>query len=268
MRTMLRLAAPALLVVLAGCITDTTTVKVKADGSGTVEKVTLMSVEKAAMLAAMAKQMGGDEAKPPELLSAEKAKAAAAKMGEGVTFVSAEPIKTPKEQGLKAVYAFTDITKLKLSSGPDAPEGGEPKKEEEKEQIQFKLAKLPNGNALVTAVFEEKAKPAAEKKEAAKEPEPGELMMMKQVLGGLKVSVIVEPQGTVVKTNSPYNEAGKVTLLEFDLDPILKDDALLKKFAASQDQNLSFEQARVMFKDVPGLKIPPAKEITIEFTGK
>jgi hypothetical protein len=268
---MLRLAAPVLLLALAGCITDTTTVKVKADGSGTVEKVTIMSAEKAAMLAAMAKQMGGDAAKPAELFSVEKSKAAAAKMGEGVTFVSAEPIKTPKEEGIKAVYAFTDITKLKLSSGPEAPEGagpGEPKKEEEKEQVRFKLAKLPNGNALVTAVFEEKGRAAAEKKAAPKEPEAGELMMMKQVLGGLKISVIVEPQGTVVKTNSPYNEAGKVTLLEFDLDPILKDDALLKKFAASQDQNLSFEEARVMFKDVPGLKLPPAKEVTIEFTGK
>jgi hypothetical protein len=255
---MLRLAAPVLLMALAGCFTDTTTVKVKADGSGTVEKVSLMSAEKAADLA---KRWGKDAPTPQQFFSVEKAKAAAANMGEGVTFVSAEPIKTPKEEGLKAVYAFTDVTKLKLDFSPEVRKGVS-----EERLIHFKLVKLPNGNTLVTAVFGdgEKGEPAAEIKEASREPDP----LLKEMLGGMKFSVVVEPQGTVVKTESPYSEAGKVTLWEWDMDPGLKDGVLLKKFETLREHGKTFGQVRAIFKDVPGLKLPRADEVTIEFTGK
>jgi hypothetical protein len=211
--------------------------------------------------------MGGEQKAeaPGEVFSVADAKAKAAKMGEGVTFVKSEPIKTAKAEGLKSFYAFKDINKLGLTTSPSKPNapGMDQGPKDEGSRISFKLTKQANGNALLTTVFTEKERDAAVKKE---EPKPGEMMMMKQFFQGLHIAIQVEPSTKLVKTNAPGKEGNVVTLMEVDMDQVMKDDANFMKFAKTQNMGM-IESSKAM-KGVPGIKIPETKEITIEFSGK
>ena len=87
--------------------------------------------------------------------------------------------------------------------------------------------------------------------------------MIKSMLAGAHVLLGVEPAGTLVKTSSPFVDGPRVTLLEIDLDQVLQDsDALVAKLQAAK----SNDEMKAILKDVPGLKMPMERDITIEFT--
>ena len=149
----------------SGCVTSDTLIKLNTDGSGVVVQKTLMSTEMIAQLTTMmqgfAEQMVGKEAgqkdvKMPELFSEKDARAKAAKMGEGVRFVSSRKITVEGMEGQEATYAFRDLTKLRLNEKPEAPympglqgsSSGSASKE-----TTFRFSKLPNGHSQLVAVL-------------------------------------------------------------------------------------------------------------------
>ncbi|HEV8133010.1 MAG TPA: hypothetical protein VGQ81_17305, partial [Acidobacteriota bacterium] len=155
---------------MTGCISSTTVIKIKPDGSGTVVQTTTMNAKMVAqmkeMMAEMAKAMAGDKPateKAPEagaLFTESEARGKAAKMGEGVRFVSSEPIKTSEAEGIRAIYAFDDITKLKVEEKPSAPgpvaaQGMAPQ-EADSSGMTFRFTKQANGNSLLTVLVPEK----------------------------------------------------------------------------------------------------------------
>jgi len=77
---------------LTACLNSTTLVKVKADGSGTVEQTTLVNTAALkGVLGAQAGQTGGPNG---PMMSKEELERTAASMSEGVRLVSSEPIKS------------------------------------------------------------------------------------------------------------------------------------------------------------------------------
>src|SRR5215204_2404095 len=101
---------------LTACLDSTTIVKVKPDGSGTVEQTTLMNT--AALKGMMGGQGGQGQVNGP-MMNKEELERMAASMGEGVRLVSTEPIKgEPGFEGAKAIFAFDDINKIQVSQGP------------------------------------------------------------------------------------------------------------------------------------------------------
>src|SRR5215207_8228339 len=74
---------------LTACLNSTTLVKVKPDGSGTVEQTTLVNM--AALKGMMGANSGGPASGP--MMNKADLERTAARMGEGVTLVSMEPIK-------------------------------------------------------------------------------------------------------------------------------------------------------------------------------
>ena len=266
----------ALLFPLIGCFSDSTTIKLNPDGSGTVVVVTTMKGKAIQQMKEMAKAFGGENAKEPEFFTEKEAKDKAAKMGEGVQFVSREAIKNKDAEGAKVTYSFKDITKLKINEVSDPPGGGEGglKTEAKKgEPIVFKFAKLGNGNSLLTIVnpkMESKPAAGAEPKDPPPAP-PGDvpeeqLAMMKEMMGGLKVSIQIEIAGKVVKTNSSHAKDSTVTVLEMDFDKVIGDAAKFKKLASVQPKTP--EEAKALMKDFPGVKFNFEPETTIEFSGK
>ncbi|MGH9465397.1 MAG: hypothetical protein ACRD0X_07085 [Thermoanaerobaculia bacterium] len=198
--------------------------------------------------------------------------------GEGVTFVSAEPIGTDEAPGVRLTLAFADITRVDLGqvqglggpAPPRAESGGE-------QDLRFRLDRHPGGRAVLTAVFTE---PPAEPRPAAAAPVPkvgpkagpgakgiedlgkGLLEMFKAMATGMRIALAVEvPE--LVATNSPYVEGDTVTLLELDMDSLLADEAKLTAFGESADTSLA--ALRKLFAGVPGVKLPPEPEVTIEF---
>lgn len=272
-------------VLLPACIKDETVIKLKPDGSGTIEKTTTMSKEMFKQLEDMMKGMGGEEGgkdgapKAKEPFSEAEAKEDAAKMGEGVTFVSWEKVETETGIGQKAVYAFTDISKVVLNQGPKNPQegmgpgGGEEKK---KEPITFKFE--GGATSKLTVVFPQQPEKAEGEGEATppegegeatppegeqKEPDPAELEQMKMFFKDMKISIVVEAGTEVVTTNSLFVDGARVTLIEMDFGALMDNMDKLKEMAKAKPKTM--EETKELLKDVPGFKVNPDQEITIEF---
>jgi len=265
------LIAAALLA--GGCFQMTTTVKVNGDGSGTIDHSMLVTKAALAQLRNFASLngRGRGQADSIDLISEEQARAMASSLGSGVTYVSSEPIDTPLGQGRHATYAFTDISQIRISQQPEAPAGmpaagrglgnGE---------ITCSLTREANGNSIVH-IFVPEMKPPELPMGSPRSTTPDQpvnpmmaqqLAMVRALLAGAKVSIAMEPAGRLVKTNSRFVDGARVTLLDLDLDQLLANETVFTKLQAADTP----EAIKEALQDVPGLKIPLEREITIEFT--
>jgi hypothetical protein len=260
---------------LAGCLNSTTVINVKADGSGTIEQTMLMNRQAMAQLQQMTGALGqGGAAKKPSFFDEQSLRNAASSLGDGVRFVSATPMNTADAEGTRAVYEFKDITKLRMSQKPDAPGGGAAAMGmpggSAREDLLFQFAKSPSGNPRVTVVFPEarldEARKAAQAQAnpQAKPADPMQgaaLAMLKPMLNGMKISIVLQPDGRIVKTNSPFVNGQQVTLLEMDLGQLLADETMLQKLQGAA----SLADVKTMLKGVKGAKINPDREVSVEF---
>jgi hypothetical protein len=282
MKTAARLAAVlALGVGASGCIAVDMLVKVKGDGSGTVEKSLTMNPETLAEMESTMKDAGAKSTKSKdptkvtdkELLSGpfdpEELKKEAAKMGPGVTFVSATPVREKDRLGVKAVFAFKDINQLTLSQKPLPDNGPGAGKASPADDLKFSLAKK-GGNSVLTLKAKPmdlkpgspkpKASPGAEGMEKMAE---GMLEMMKPMLKGLRITIGVEVDGTLVKTNSAYAAGNRVTYLDLDFGALLADQKALKAFG--EDMEGSVAQQKAAFAKIKGMKVHLDPEMVVEF---
>jgi hypothetical protein len=274
MRALVRLAVVAVLAAAtSGCITAVTTIKLRPDGSGTIDQVLSMNAAAAAQFAEMAKSFGGGDkggSAEPEFFSEKEMKEAATKFGEGVTFVSSKPIKTADRVGRIATYQFADIGRLRIEQKPQTGDMPGASETSAKEDVLFRFARRPAGTSLLTVVFPEAKFDEARKKAQGKgqddddgpqKVDPAQLEMMKKLFDGLKIAIDVEVLGTIVKTNSPFVQGSKVTLLEMDFAELIANDKLL----AQVGEPKSIEEAKRLLKDVKGFKVNLDREVMIEF---
>ena len=116
---------PALLLAVAlassACFQMTTVLKVNGDGSGTINHRMVYTKAALAQLKQFAALGGGRGGGDP--LSEQQARDMTASIGPGVTYVSSELVTTPLGQGREAIYAFTDVSQLRISTQPAAPGG-------------------------------------------------------------------------------------------------------------------------------------------------
>lgn len=262
-----------LLLALTGCFQLEQVVVVKPDGSGTLEVTSCMSEEMVKMMSGFSK-MGEEEGKKqgeeePDMFKEDEIKGKTAELGEGVEYVSMEKVKKDGFVGVKAIYKFADIAKLKLESKPSNEGGGGGAPAEN--PMTFKFAHLAGGNALLTAVMpkneaKSKTEPAGEAPKAEKEPTPEELAQMKKMFKGFRFGTSVRVEGALVKTSSAFVDGPLVTLYEVDFGALLENTDKLKELKMKDPQSLA-EMNEIM-KGIPGFKINVAPEVTIEFAGK
>jgi hypothetical protein len=210
--------------------------------------------------------LGGSNGKPFDPISEERARADAAKLGPGATYVSSTAINDPAGQGRATVYAFTDISQLRVDQQPGAPAGASvraPGLGPDGQAITFRMAKQPTGNALLTvAVPRPKFLSGGTSPGGAPMPSAEQIAMLKEMFSGAHVTIAVEPAGTLVRTNSPFVEGQRVTLVDVDLDLLLKDETLLPRIQAAKTE----DELTAILKEAPGLKVTLDREIAIEFT--
>ncbi len=236
------------------CFQMTTLLKVKDDGSGTIDHRMVYSTRALAQMRGLASLGRGAANVDP--LSEQQARDIVSSLGPGVSYVASTPIETPQSKGREATYAFTDVTQLRVSTQPAAPAGipvGA-----SSDSVTFSLEHAPNGNSILHIHV----------------PEPGfldalgspqassQIGMVKAMLGGAHVLLQVEPAGTLVRTSSPFPDGARVTLLEIDLDEILKDDTLVPRLQAAKTR----EEGKEILSKASGLKINFDRDITVEFT--
>jgi len=252
-------AVLAVAIVSSGCFQMTTVMKVKGDGSGTIDHRMLFTKQALAQLKQFAALGGGRQAIDPT--SEQQAQEMAAALGPGVSYVSSRPVSTPMGEGRDAVYAFTDVSQLRVSTQP-APPGGAAIQagglSTIGDTLTFSFTHQPNGNAVVHINVPESSLVNTLSSNAA----PQQMAMIKSLLAGAHVLLAVEPEGALVRTNSAYVDAPRVTLLDIDLDQVLKDETLAARLQGAKTP----EELKAVLKEVPGLKLTLEKEITIEFT--
>jgi hypothetical protein len=254
---------------LTACLDSTTLVKLKPDGSGTVEQTTLMNT---AALKGLMGGAGGQTSGP--MMNKADLERTAKSMGEGVRLVSSEPIKTDGGfEGVKAIFAFDDINKIQVSQSPGisggtgAARSSEPTAED---PVRFKLTR-GDGTSTLTINFVDR--PGAGKTDNTPNPAPGEMPdlsnpmimnMMKTMFQGFKINIGLEVLGSIVKTNAEYVSGPRLTLLELDVAAILADEAKFKALQGKLGPDASLSEVKPYLKDIKGIKVD-GPSITVEF---
>jgi hypothetical protein len=265
--TLIRRALLAVAVLpLAGCFEASTVIRVKADGSGILEQRLLLTDAAMEQLRAFS-ILGGNAGGATDPTSEAQARSLADALGPGVTYVSSTPVKTDKAQGRDAVYAFRDITQLRVSEQPRVPGGvslGPQRPGQNAGQITFALARQPDGNALLRILI-----PGLDTLPIAipgasgdvRPPSASQIEMVKGLLAGARLIVAVEPEGRLVQTNSPFVDGNRVTLIDFDVDKAASDPDLVAKLQTPK----TLDEVKASINSVPGLRITLDPEISIVF---
>ena len=256
---------------LTGCLQIEKIVRLKPDGSGTVEETVVMDKEVIAQMEQMAAGFGGakKDGKPVkgfELMDEAKLKEGATKMGSGVTFVSAKKIDNEKGNGFIATYAFKDINTLQLDQNPGdvmptGAAGGGAKSTSKTEPVTFKFAKGPSAELVIKM-------PVPDLKKTVKPEQPAgmedmAMQMMKQMFKDMKMSMSVEVAGTIKETNAEYQDGSRVTLMEMDFNKLLADPEKFKKLAKENPKTL--QESKALMKGLEGVKVEAAPEVKIKF---
>ena len=233
------------------------------------------------MMQMMQQQAGGNAEDKPEggafnLFDEEKLRQRASELGEGVTYVSGEAISTDKQDGRKAIFAFEDIRKLKISQKPESDMGAGPGAMSEKPQGDDELIvfHFEQGDPSKLIIRHSDKKQTAELEDESGEEEAGkpqptpeeEAMMaeqMKQMFDGMRIAIMIEVIGEIVETNASYRKDNTITLMEMDFAELMADPEKFKKFQKVNPE--SMEEAKELMKDLPGIKIDLNEELNISF---
>jgi hypothetical protein len=247
-----------------GCFQDEKVLKLKADGSGTIEEtVVLGKIALQQMRQLLAGSGSVAQSVSIDLLEEARLKEGASQWGEGVTLVSAREITTPLGQGYKAVYAFADINQLKLNLNPGSalpPTSRLRPKDDGKKQepVTFRFQKGPLATLAIIP-----PPPGVEVKQNGAEVAPEALAQMMQLMQDMKMSFAIEVSGKIQETNAQYPDGRRATLLNLDMNKLLAAPDRLRTFLNAQPQSLP--EAKELLKGVPGMQVESSPEVTITF---
>lgn len=239
----------------AACIEAKRVVNVTANGSGTVVESTKLGEQAQSMDAAFS-TMDSKPAAEKQAAKEANLKARAAKMGEGVRFVSVAKTADGAEQ---VTYAFDDVNKLILDLSMSSPGSEEKPDATPKQPLRFSLA----GKKLTISLPESKVPAdAAAAKEKTPEQMTQEMTMMRGFLKGLKLKTTVEVPGTITTANVP-SSGSTATILAVDFDAVVADEANFKKFIDAAEDPENFDAKKIQ--GVKGISYPSGPEAVIQF---
>ena len=254
---------------LTACLNSTTLVKVKPDGSGTVEQTTLVN------MAALKGMMGGNTGGPNgPMMNKADLERTAARMGEGVRLVSSEPVKGDNGfEGVKAIFSFDDINKIQVSQGPSmsgGTGGARSSTPTSDDPVRFKLTR--NGSSSTLSInFIDRAPTSKPDNMPAQPPgdmpdlsNPMIMNMIKTMFNGFKINIGLEVVGSIVKTNAEYVAGPRITLLEMDVAALLADEAKFKALQGKIGPDATLSEVKPYLKDIKGIKVD-GPSITVEF---
>ncbi len=279
---------------LSGCLQDTIVIHVKTDGSGTIEETFLLSNSMLDLMESIAGSMGGpgkeDGVKDNKAATKDSSKKKAsetrddviAKMakdaekradtfGAAVRFISAKPVRADTASGCNAIYAFEDISQVRVNQNPGAKMDGQKAERSDspkEEYLLFKFTKGPPAKLIVTLPPQKDTSGSQETGKAiegksnedasAQSPE-----MMKNIFQDMKVKIAIQFEGTIKNTNASYRDGSTVTLIEMDIGKLMTNSALFKQVLAANP--LSIGETKALFKSVEGLKFETNNPVTVEF---
>lgn len=281
---------------LAACIQVETVVKVKTDGSGTIEETFAMRKDLLEQMKKVMEEMAKGVAevltdeekagKPQENSGAKpkaeafdffdeaKLKENAKNMGEGVTFLSGSKIATDDFEGYKAIYSFDDINKIRINQNPGEKvpsvthEGGSGTDGKRKEHVVFAFQKGKPAELIIRSPkrgIDLKAQDADDPQPSRSDEKPSDeaTAQVKELFKGMKIALSVVVDGNIVETNATHRDGSKITLVEMDFGRLIEKPELFLQL--SQSQFKSLEESKVLMQQMPGIKVDLHEDIRIRF---
>jgi len=259
---------------LSGCFQVERTVTVRPDGSGTVEETFMMS---RGMLEMMGEAFGGSGAEKKQtedfaMPKEEQLKASAANMGEGVSYKGWERMTSDKFVGYRALYSFSDINKLVLSSSTPKP-GQEAAKSDRPARFIFTPGKtatleiIPPKSAKHENKPEEKTAKPEKPAEAPKKPTAEDIEMAKKLFDGMRVALFVKVDGRIVETNATHRDNNTVVIADIDFGKLLSiSPEQISRLEGLKNADMA--EAMAALKNMPGVKVDMNETLKIRMTGK
>ena len=246
----------ATMLVCTGCVHVSTLVTLKPDGSGTLDEEIGMNPQALATLAAFAGSGGQPSTRPEDIFNEKKAREQADKMG--VRFLSGTPIDTASLKGYHARFAFDDVKALKVRM-------------QESDQIQesmghrdpfdFDFSRGPASSTLTIRIPQDMQRPPlaqlGQNPNMSQQQAQQMLAMMRPMFAGMFVDVSIAVDGQIVKTDAPFVDGARVTLVQVDMDKVINDDV-----AWGQLQKATTPQ---QMRSIAGVKMITQPAVTIEF---
>jgi hypothetical protein len=259
----------SLTALLAGCLQVETTIKVKKDGSGTINEKVLMSKTFVNMIKEFA-QAFQDSASSEEFIffKDDEIIADAKDYGDDVKYVSHELIIDDQWEGFQAVYSFNDISKVRIQPDPDSKVGiGEEDADTtvNKEYYFFKFKKgdvseLTIDRPDLDFTSDSKEEIQSDTSEQSNEEMGEEVLKMME---GMKINMALQVDGQITSTNASYVEDSKITLMQMDFSEMMKNKESFKEFQNKEPKNI--EEMKQFLEKFPGMKIEVEKPISVKF---
>ena len=254
---------------VSACLDVDMKIKVKPDGSGTIEEHVLLSNDVVDMLSSFGEVDSEGNKETFEIYNEEELRSKAIEIGEGAKFIGGEKISADGKQGYRAVYEFPDITKIRVNQSPDSklPEGtvDDGESDENGEFITFNFSK---GNPAILKINlpgmeEPEAKGGDEEQIESDSLNSGGMEeMFIEMMKDFRMNMEVEIEGDIVETNAAFRDGSKITLLLMDFKKLFEMPEKLKEFKKLKPN--SYKKAEKFFHDIPGFKIELKETVNVK----
>jgi len=265
MKKILTLFALMMAFALTSCIEHHVVIVLNKDGSGTITEETTLGAQAVAMMEQMA-GLGGEDAADPlaDMADEAKAKTKATSMGEGVSVKKVENIDEGGRKGGRVVYAFKDINTVKYKFGDAVTEMGDGMKPPGGDVPEEKPMTFVYKDGVLKMANPDAGEDGPKSGEEAEEEEMDEqsLMMAKQMMGDMKMSLKLELPGGIAETNASHVDGNTVTFMEMEMAKLLEDPEKFKAFAKAKPESPAEMQEAL--KGIEGVKIEGNKEVTVK----
>jgi len=256
---------------LSGCLQVETTLHVSKDGSGTINEKVLFSKAFANMIKEFAQSFNDSTSTGTEEFSIfkdDEIKSGAKEFGEDVEYVSHQLINNDNWEGYSAVYAFDDITKVKIAPDPDSKigigdEGMGTTPEED--YYFFKFIKGDVSELIIDRPDIKLTEETEENKDTVQSEQNEEGMSEEflNMMKGMSISVAVDVEGKIANTNASYVDGSKITLFEMNFGEMMKNKEAFKEFKNKEPKNI--DEMKQYLEKFPGMKIEIEKPVSIKF---
>jgi hypothetical protein len=253
---------------LMGCFESIVLLRVNKDGSGTIEETVVISDAFMELMKSFGGEEEGEE-EEEDLIDEQELTDKAASMGEGVRYVSAEPVKTERGSGYRAIYSFSDINDVRINQNPGEnvsppPVGGEEEDPvEEWLRFNFSGGRTPTLEIIYPQDLEMEQEEESAEGEVDMESNPDMMDMMRELYQDMHIRIAVEVDGQVTETNANYVDGSTVTLMDIDFAKILEDEEKFKELMNANPETV--EEMKELVKDNPGIKVEIEEKIRIRF---
>jgi len=240
---------------LPSCLQNETTITLNKDGSGTIVDETMLSAQMAQSMTQFAQP--GQPDPIAEMFSEEKAKAKAAKIGEGVEYVKTEIIENDGKRGARVHYKFTDINKISINPGAAMESLGGDKVEAEEEKDEDLKFAYEDGKLKIIV-------PPSDFEDMAADngpQDPQQEAMMMQAMADMRLTVKLVIADGIAESTASHVDGNTVTLFDIQVDKMFTHKDELKKIAETSKTDI--DAAKAAFSKLEGIKIETKEDATV-----